>query len=43
MTCNDELGADAISFFNAVTGYSQPQQFHKIEAAPLGLRDQIPK
>lgn len=41
MTCNDELTADATSFFNAVTGYSQPQQFRKIEAAPLGLRAQI--
>lgn len=41
MTCNDDFGADASSFFNAITGYSQPQQFRKIEAAPLGLRDKI--
>ena len=41
MTCNDELGADATSFFNAVTGYSQPQKFRKIAAAPIGLREQI--
>jgi polyphosphate kinase len=41
MTCNEELGADATSFFNAVTGYSQPQKFRKIAAAPLGLRDQL--
>ena len=41
MTCNEELGADAISFFNAVTGYSQPQQFRKIEAAPIGLRERL--
>eukprot|EP00913_Durusdinium_trenchii_P011151 g10473.t1 len=38
LTCNDELTADATSFFNAVTGFSQPQQFRKIQAAPLGLR-----
>ncbi|MEM7479492.1 MAG: polyphosphate kinase 1, partial [Planctomycetota bacterium] len=26
-TCRDELGQDASAFFNAVTGYSQPQQY----------------
>jgi polyphosphate kinase len=41
MTCNDELGADATSFFNAITGYSQPQPFRKIDMAPLGLRDKL--
>lgn len=41
MTSNEELGADATSFFNAVTGYSQPQNFRKIEAAPLDLRDKL--
>ena len=38
LTCNDELGSDATSFFHAVTGYSQPQKFRKIESAPLGMR-----
>jgi polyphosphate kinase len=41
MTCDDELGADATSFFHALTGYSQPQPFHKIEAAPIGLRERL--
>ena len=41
MTCDEELGADATSFFNAITGYSQPQKFRKIEAAPIGLRDKL--
>jgi polyphosphate kinase len=41
MTNNAELGADATSFFNAITGYSQPQKFRKIEAAPIGLRDKL--
>lgn len=41
MTCNAQLGADASSFFNAVTGYSQPQKFSSIEAAPLGLRKKL--
>ncbi|HTN77963.1 MAG TPA: polyphosphate kinase 1 [Pirellulaceae bacterium] len=41
MTSSEELGADATTFFNAVTGYSQPQQFRKIEAAPIGLREKL--
>ncbi|MBC8355260.1 MAG: polyphosphate kinase 1 [Planctomycetes bacterium] len=41
MTCDEELGADATSFFNAVTGYSQPRRYRKIEAAPTGLRDKL--
>ncbi|MBM81891.1 MAG: polyphosphate kinase 1 [Planctomycetaceae bacterium] len=41
LTCNEELGADAISFFNAVSGYSQPQTFRKLAAAPIGLREKL--
>ena len=41
MTCNDELGQDASSFFNAITGYSQPQQYRALEAAPIGLRKKL--
>lgn len=41
MTCNEELGADATSFFNAITGYSQPQRYRKLEAAPTGLREKL--
>ena len=41
MSCNEQLGADATSFFNAVTGYSQPQKFRKIEVAPIGLRERL--
>ncbi len=41
MTCNEELGADATMFFNALTGYSQPQRFRKLEAAPMGLREKL--
>lgn len=41
MTCNEELGADATIFFNAITGYSQPQRYSKLEAAPLGMRDKL--
>ncbi|MCA9065219.1 MAG: polyphosphate kinase 1, partial [Planctomycetaceae bacterium] len=41
LTCNRELGNDAISWFNAVTGYSQVQQFAHLESAPIGLREKI--
>jgi len=41
LTSNGELGADATNFFNAITGYSQPQTFRKIEAAPIGLRERL--
>ena len=41
MTSDEDLGDDATSFFHAITGYSQPQRFRKIEAAPLGLRERL--
>ena len=41
MTCDDGLGADASTFFNTITGYSQPQRFRKLDMAPTGLRDHL--
>ena len=41
MTCDEVLTRDGINFFNAITGYSQPQAYRKIESAPLGLRERI--
>ncbi len=41
LTCNEELGNDAVSWFNAVTGYSQLQQFEHISSAPIGLREKL--
>ncbi len=41
LTCDDVLGADATTFFNCVTGASQPQQFQQIAAAPLNLRKRL--
>jgi polyphosphate kinase len=41
MTCNDDYGVDASSFFNTITGYSQPIKYRKLEAAPIGLRARI--
>lgn len=40
-TCNDELGNDAVAWFNAVTGYSQLQQFEHMSSAPIGLREKL--
>ena len=41
LTCDEELAADATSFFNAITGFSQPQQYRKLAAAPFDLRDKL--
>ena len=41
LSADPDLGADAVAFFNAITGYSQPQRYRKIEAAPLTLRDTL--
>ena len=41
MTCDEVLTRDGLNFFNAITGYSQPQSYRKIESAPLGLRERI--
>ena len=40
-TCDPQLGADATAFFNAITGYTQPQTYRKLVAAPTGLRARI--
>ena len=41
LTCDESLGAEASQFFNTITGYSQPQRYHVLEAAPFGLRDRL--
>ncbi len=41
MTCDEVLTRDGLNFFNAITGYSQPQSYRKIESAPIGLRERI--
>ncbi len=38
MTSNREIGEDASSFFNALTGYSDPPRMKKLVMAPTGLR-----
>jgi polyphosphate kinase len=41
LTCNEDLAADASTFFNTITGYSQPVRFRKIESAPIGLKPRL--
>lgn len=41
MTRDRDLGNDAAAFFNAVTGYSEPRKFLKVEASPMGLKTRL--
>ncbi len=41
LTTDEELAADATAFFNAITGYSQPQTYRHLAAAPFTLRDRL--
>ena len=39
LTANDDLGADASTFFNAVCGLSEPVPYRKLAMSPKGIRD----
>jgi polyphosphate kinase len=41
MTSEAAIGEDASMFFNAVTGYSDPQQMRRLSMAPTQLRDRF--
>ncbi|MDB4338560.1 polyphosphate kinase 1 [Rubripirellula sp.] len=41
LTCKDDLGAEATSFFNAITGASELKHLQRISAAPDSLRNRI--
>lgn len=41
LTCHPDLARDASTFFNTITGFSQPQTYQRLEAAPLTLRDRV--
>jgi polyphosphate kinase len=41
MTADPAIGEDASSFFNALTGYSDPPRMKKLFMAPTQLRDKI--
>ena len=40
-TCDEQLGIDAVHFFNAITGLSVPQSMNKLAAAPINLRESL--
>ncbi len=40
-TSQEELGAEASSFFNLITGFSSPGHFSHLEIAPYGLRRRL--
>ena len=40
-TCDEQLGYDAVHFFNAITGLSVPQSMGKLVAAPINLRETL--
>jgi polyphosphate kinase len=41
MTSDRDIGEDASSFFNAITGYSDPPRMKKLAMAPTGLRERF--
>jgi polyphosphate kinase len=41
MTCDENLGSDAVAWFNAITGYSQMLELHSLVSAPVGLREKL--
>jgi len=41
LTCNEQIGADATHFFNALTGYSARQEPQKLLVAPVNMRDRL--
>ena len=41
LTSDEDIGADATSLFNFLTGYSQQNEFAKLVVAPLSLREKL--
>lgn len=41
LTADEEIGADATSLFNFLTGYSQQTTYHRLLVAPLNLRERL--
>jgi polyphosphate kinase len=39
MTCDDRMGEDASALFNLLTGYTQPERWHRLRVAPYNLRE----
>jgi polyphosphate kinase len=40
-TAREEIGEDATSFFNMLTGYSAPSRWNRMIVAPLGLHEAV--
>ena len=40
-TCDEQMGYDAVQFFNAITGLSVPHTLDKLIAAPINLRETL--
>jgi polyphosphate kinase len=38
LTCREDIGEDATSLFNAITGYARGVRYHKLLVAPASLR-----
>ncbi|MEO7659296.1 MAG: polyphosphate kinase 1 [Pyrinomonadaceae bacterium] len=41
LTADNEIGEDASSLFNFLTGYSQPDKYNRLIVAPLDLRERL--
>lgn len=41
LTCDQEIGEDASSLFNFLTGYSQHDEYKRLLVAPLNLRERL--
>ncbi len=41
VTADEEIGADATSLFNFLTGYSQQSKYHRLLVAPLNMREKL--
>ena len=41
LTCDEVLGSDATTFFNSITGASQPRQLQELAVAPISLRNRL--
>jgi polyphosphate kinase len=41
LTSDEEIGADATSLFNFLTGYSQQTKYHRLMVAPLNMREKL--
>jgi polyphosphate kinase len=41
LTADEEIGADATSLFNFLTGYSQQDKYQRLLVAPLDLRERL--